>query len=141
MEKQSTSDVESGVVRTPQRRILYSLFSRAFLQSFTLTFLAEWGDRSQIATIILAARDVRIFFVTMFFYVFFVSHVVTYVTFYLLFSRLINDIFALLRAVLNIILFYTLFLSYIFSSVATDWKFEGRVWKFEGWFGFQFIST
>jgi len=57
LEKQSTTDLESGIVRTPQRRILYSLFSRIFLQSFTLTFLAEWGDRSQIATIILAARD------------------------------------------------------------------------------------
>ena len=28
---------------------------KVFTQSFTLTFLAEWGDRSQIATIALAA--------------------------------------------------------------------------------------
>jgi putative Ca2+/H+ antiporter (TMEM165/GDT1 family) len=32
-------------------RVLSLVFSQIFLKSFSLTFLAEWGDRSQIATI------------------------------------------------------------------------------------------
>ena len=34
-------------------------FSPIFVQAFVLTFLAEWGDRSQITTIALAAAHVR----------------------------------------------------------------------------------
>ncbi|KXZ50604.1 hypothetical protein GPECTOR_15g287 [Gonium pectorale] len=37
--------------------MLGMIFSQIFLKSFTLTFLAEWGDRSQIATIGLAASE------------------------------------------------------------------------------------
>lgn len=35
----------------------YKLFSPVLLEAFTLTFLGEWGDRSQIATIGLAAQE------------------------------------------------------------------------------------
>ncbi|CAL8119952.1 unnamed protein product [Orchesella dallaii] len=42
---------------TGLRRILYALFSRIFVKAFSMTFIAEWGNRSQIATVILAARE------------------------------------------------------------------------------------
>lgn len=49
-------DPESGSKKskTPSA---WSLIWRVFLQAFTLTFLAEWGDRSQLTTIILGARE------------------------------------------------------------------------------------
>nr|CAD7402877.1 unnamed protein product [Timema cristinae] len=51
-------DPESGVIRkTAKSSSVVGMISRIFIQSFTLTFLAEWGDRSQLATIILAARE------------------------------------------------------------------------------------
>jgi len=31
--------------------------SKIFMQAFTMTFVAEWGDRSQMATVLLAARE------------------------------------------------------------------------------------
>lgn len=52
------ADVESGVVPAMTcRQKLFSLCSPVLIQSFTMTFLAEWGDRSQITTIVQAASD------------------------------------------------------------------------------------
>jgi len=63
MEKESTQllDPESGstipLSPTTLMQRLSAFVPKIFLQALTLTFLAEWGDRSQLATIILAARE------------------------------------------------------------------------------------
>ncbi|KAF2898990.1 hypothetical protein ILUMI_07188 [Ignelater luminosus] len=49
-------DPESGTTKKKSAGA-FSVLSRILLQSFTLTFLAEWGDRSQLTTIILGARE------------------------------------------------------------------------------------
>ncbi|XP_017847693.1 probable serine/threonine-protein kinase DDB_G0267686 isoform X2 [Drosophila busckii] len=48
-------DPESGRRSKPQRRGATYFTMRILVQAFTMTFLAEWGDRSQLTTIILAA--------------------------------------------------------------------------------------
>ncbi|XP_057358222.1 transmembrane protein 165 isoform X2 [Manis pentadactyla] len=54
-------DVETGTSTTiPQKKWLHFI-SPIFVQALTLTFLAEWGDRSQLTTIVLAAREITIF--------------------------------------------------------------------------------
>ncbi|XP_069949802.1 putative divalent cation/proton antiporter TMEM165 isoform X6 [Cherax quadricarinatus] len=57
--RRSVRSVEEGVAGTRQgrRRQLLFVISRVFFQAFTMTFLAEWGDRSQIATVVMAARE------------------------------------------------------------------------------------
>eukprot|EP00118_Oscarella_pearsei_P027310 m.311007 g.311007 ORF g.311007 m.311007 type:complete len:308 (+) comp57912_c0_seq1:62-985(+) len=54
-------DVETGVIKPRVFRrkssVWCNFLSPIFVQAFTLTFLAEWGDRSQLTTIILAARE------------------------------------------------------------------------------------
>ncbi|KAF3334366.1 GDT1-like protein 4 [Carex littledalei] len=48
--------LEAGQGKTPLRRFFSRFCTPIFLESFILTFLAEWGDRSQIATIALATH-------------------------------------------------------------------------------------
>jgi len=54
-EKESRGDLESGNYKSEVTAM--SMMSKIFIQSFTMTTLAEWGDRSQLATVILAARE------------------------------------------------------------------------------------
>ncbi|CAN2388607.1 Golgi calcium ion transport [Pristimantis euphronides] len=51
------SDLESGVGPAVPKKRWMQFISPIFVQAFTLTFLAEWGDRSQLTTIVLAARE------------------------------------------------------------------------------------
>lgn len=56
IELQSTTipqDAESVTSGRPTRFLTW----KVILQAFTMTFLAEWGDRSQLTTIVLAARE------------------------------------------------------------------------------------
>ncbi|KAL2482238.1 GDT1-like protein 3 [Forsythia ovata] len=48
--------LESGQGKTAFRRFFSRFCTPIYLESFILTFLAEWGDRSQIATIALATH-------------------------------------------------------------------------------------
>lgn len=48
--------LEGGQGKTAYRRFFSRFCTPIFLESFILTFLAEWGDRSQIATIALATH-------------------------------------------------------------------------------------
>nr|POE85813.1 gdt1-like protein 4 [Quercus suber] len=52
--------LEAGQGKTTYRRFLSRFCTPIFLESFVLTFLAEWGDRSQIATIALATHKAAI---------------------------------------------------------------------------------
>ncbi|KAI6215500.1 hypothetical protein M3Y94_00391800 [Aphelenchoides besseyi] len=53
------SDMESGNSTQSSNSTwrIISFVSTIFIKSFTLTFVAEWGDRSQLTTIILGARE------------------------------------------------------------------------------------
>ncbi|EEB09978.1 transmembrane protein TPARL, putative [Pediculus humanus corporis] len=56
--KMLSTDLESGeTIRSNNRCKILNYIPEVFLQSFSLTFFAEWGDRSQFTTILLAARE------------------------------------------------------------------------------------
>ncbi|KAH1019889.1 hypothetical protein HUJ04_009640 [Dendroctonus ponderosae] len=58
LERTSNQDVEvASTNRRPKSTNPLAVTLRIFLQAFTLTFLAEWGDRSQLTTILLGARE------------------------------------------------------------------------------------
>lgn len=52
-----SSGSRTGQLSRNKNRAAWYLASRIFFQAFTMTFLAEWGDRSQLTTIILGARE------------------------------------------------------------------------------------
>lgn len=58
-ENEELAEVEQDVKKQRLAGAGFALLSPVFVKSFTMTGLAEWGDRSQIATIALAAsKDV-----------------------------------------------------------------------------------
>jgi len=58
-EVMASGDVETGQSRRRRSTVgvIVRFVSKIYVEAFTLTFLAEWGDRSQLTTIILAARE------------------------------------------------------------------------------------
>lgn len=60
MNKETTKisqDPEAGGAKKAKAASAFTVLFRIFIQAFTMTFVAEWGDRSQITTIILSARE------------------------------------------------------------------------------------
>lgn len=61
----SSEDPETGVIKsipevplkTKIKRKFLVFVSLAFIETFMMIFIAEWGDRSQISTLVLAARE------------------------------------------------------------------------------------
>lgn len=58
LHKEPLEEGGAGMRRGARRYGIFAWVPRIFLQAFTMTFLAEWGDRSQIATVVMAAREV-----------------------------------------------------------------------------------
>ncbi|CAO3650963.1 unnamed protein product [Cunninghamella blakesleeana] len=60
-----SKSVKSALVQAKEglMNLMQLVFSPVFVQTFILTFLGEWGDRSQISTIALAAAN-NVYWVT-----------------------------------------------------------------------------
>ncbi|XP_076030763.1 putative divalent cation/proton antiporter TMEM165 [Oratosquilla oratoria] len=56
-QKEPLEEGGGGIRGRLRRNRILKIVSRVFMQAFVLTFLAEWGDRSQIATVVMAARE------------------------------------------------------------------------------------
>ncbi len=54
-EEDLLQQIEEGDIKNKNSSVSKTENFKVFTQAFTLTFLAEWGDRSQIATVALAA--------------------------------------------------------------------------------------
>lgn len=53
--------MEVGYVKKSSKEKIFHMLSHILLQAFTLTFVAEWGDRSQISTMAIAVNDVSFY--------------------------------------------------------------------------------
>ncbi|KAF1802152.1 hypothetical protein FB192DRAFT_1376552 [Mucor lusitanicus] len=61
---EATADTSKGQqAKEGLMNLMQLVFSPVFVQTFVLTFLGEWGDRSQISTIALAAAN-NVYYVT-----------------------------------------------------------------------------
>lgn len=54
---ENAKDVQSIKKKRRKWRLGCGPKSHVFFQSFTMAFLAEWGDRSQMATLVIAATE------------------------------------------------------------------------------------
>uniref|UniRef100_A0A182PW65 GDT1 family protein n=1 Tax=Anopheles epiroticus TaxID=199890 RepID=A0A182PW65_9DIPT len=52
-----TGSGRRGTGRGRNNNSALKMLLRIFIQAFTMTFMAEWGDRSQLTTVILSARE------------------------------------------------------------------------------------
>ncbi|CAL0316437.1 unnamed protein product [Lupinus luteus] len=55
--KKNSNKVDDDLKKNKQRPFLSQFFSPIFLKAFSITFFGEWGDKSQLATIGLAADE------------------------------------------------------------------------------------